>query len=81
MIPVMIVDTSLAVAGTVSGRGKSPTGLGVGGVPLSTLRRGIGCPVVTGLFGEGGVIGWMTVGGSGRGVSVGEGVGRVIVVG
>jgi len=62
----MTVDTSLAVAGGVSDRGKSPTGRGVGGVPLAALERGEVWPFEVGVLGEGGASGRMTVGGIGR---------------
>jgi hypothetical protein len=73
MIPVMTVEMSLAVEGTGSGRGSSPTGLGVSGVPPSTLRMGAVGRAGTDPTGEGGAIGLMTVGGRGR-LSMGAGV-------
>jgi hypothetical protein len=66
MKPVMTVEMSLVVTGPVSGRARSPTGLGVGGVPPSILRVGGARRGGASAPGVGGAIGRMTVGGKGR---------------
>jgi hypothetical protein len=76
MKPVMIVEMSWVVTGAVSGRGGSPTGLGVGGVAPSTLRVGRAWWGGASVSGVGGAIGRMTVGGIAR-LNVGAGVGIV----
>lgn len=65
---MITVETSFAVfAGTCSGRGKSPMGLGgAPGFPW-TFSMGIGCLAGAGPPGDGGAMGRMTVDGTGRG--------------
>ena len=65
---MITVDTSFAAfAGTCSGLGSSPTGLGgVLGIDW-TFNIGMGCLAGAGPLGIGGAIGRMTVDGTGRG--------------
>ena|SRR5689334_13404882 len=74
MNPVIIVEMSWVAMGAVSGRGKSPTGLGVAGVPASTLRVGRAWWGGATVPGVAGAIGRMTVGGTGR-LNEGAGIG------